>query len=608
MKINRNNKDGGAAIALLLFAMIIPLLVASYAFLSANNQKATQHAVLRMEAQVIAENIAAAAGASFYQELKQNPTIHFATLEDRLKETMNWIRIQNISLSGVKIDEGYEMEILDFTCSRIARTNQVDLVIAVSNNRTGVKVGLLVSYKVVEVSFLDYAIFSDGIFELAPWPKMDIYGDVRVNDLIRIGARDKLRFHDTIFTSDRLDVIPAWGRSEANNAQRLFTKASDGTLKSFYTDKVLDSENPNWEVDSTARWGEDRVQTSGSSLQVPSSATDNHVLIEPRDVANDDSSLEREKLAWKAARPGGVMITVASDGSVSYEKNGNGVIKPALPKVDLAVPKSKDPSTGVYKLTRYTVGGKKVRGWVEVDDTFQDGRETSKGVRVVNIYMDRLIKKFPAENLFYVQVEDEDANLTPYLEAKQNNASLKLPAVRIRNGHNISATATGLTVATHRMAYIEGNFNKVNKISALVAADNVTVLSNGWKDSNKSTKRPGGTLDTYYNAAFLVGGYTYNPDAPSKSIEGFQNLVRYRENWGGLNKTFYYDGSYVKLFNSKETKGAANSPWFRAPDRVITYNSDFVEHPPPGMPTALASPEVVIWREVSWAEAQALVE
>jgi hypothetical protein len=562
-----------------------------------------------MEAKTIAGNAVSIGAETFFQKLKKIPTIYPSSLQSGLNRSGVVRGMMKRALVSRKEDQGYKVDIIHFSNSRIGRTNLVDIVSAVEKTITGTKVALFATYKVVELSFLDYAIFSDGIFELAPWPRMEIHGDVRVNDKIRIGAKYGLYFYDMLWSADQVDVVPAWNKNEAINAKKIFIVGDDGVARSFYYDgEVLDGSNPNWETASRSRWGEDVVRGGVPALEVPTTTSDNHVLIEPRDIVNDDATLKREKLAWKASSSRGVVITVDRTGTVFYEERGNGIRHVAFPMIDIAEPISKDTGDGMYELSEYRVGGKKVSGWIDVDNSFKDGRETGAGVRVVNVYMDKLLKKFPGKNIFYIEVEDEDGNLTPFLDAKSANPSLKLPAVRIRNGNDISRAGNGVTVATHRMAYIEGNFNKQNKVSALVAADNVTVLSNGWNDSYKGTQRPSCALDTWYQAAFLVGGYSYRNSGPSSSIEGFQNLVRYRENWGGLHKTYYYDGSYVKLFNSKETTGAANNAYFRAPNRVITYNSDFVVHPPPGMPTALASPEIVRWREIGWAEAQALAQ
>ena len=607
-KTKLGSRQGGAAISLLLIVMVVPAIIASYAFYSMNNQRITQRAIHRMQAKIIAENAVSLGAEIFFQKLKQDPSVYADALQQDLNRRLE--PVQNLAVNNNRLkEEGYSVDLVHFSNSRVGRTNLVDIVVGTKNTNTGTKFALAVTYRVVESAFLDYAIFSDGIFELAPWPRMDVYGDVRVNDKVRIGALYGLYFHDSLWSAGLIDVVPAWGRDELGSAGKIYAEDGAGANRSFsYNGGVLDGENPNWEAYSRLRWGEDVVVGNAPALEVPASSSDNHVLIEPRDTANDDATLMREKLAWKATSSQGVVVTVDRTGAVYYEVGGNGMLQPALPMVDIAEPISKDTSDGMYELRKYRIGGKKVSGWVDVDDSFEDRRETGNGVRVVNIYMDQLLKKFPGKKIFYVQVEDENGNLTPYLEAKKNDSSLKLPTVRIRNGNDISRAANGLTIATHRMAYIEGNFNKQNKVSALVAADNVTVLSNGWEDSYKNTKRANCAEDTWYQAAFLIGGYTYKDSGPSENIEGFQNLVRYKENWGGLGKTYYYDGSYVKLFNSKETDGAAHGDWFRAPNRVITYNSDFVAHPPPGMPTALASPEIVEWREITWAEAQALVQ
>src|SRR5205823_9480980 len=135
--------------------------------------------------------------------------------------------------------------------------------------------------------------------------------------------------------------------------------------------------------------------------------------------------------------------------------------------------------------------------------------------------------------------------------------------VRVVNGSQLPNG--GLTVATQDPIYVQGDFNTKDstgtssgsdtthtKPSSLVA-DAVTVLSNGWLDSQNATSSQGNfknASSTTVNAAFLAGIVQTTTNSYSGGVE---NFPRFLENWSG--DTLTYNGSMVVMFYSQIATG-----------------------------------------------------
>jgi len=630
MKRKNIKKTGGIAFFFLLIMATIPFFMKHYVSSSLTNQKITQRAIQNIRARIIAENILHAAGESYYLLLEQDPTTPATTLQQQLNDETFRKELLTVAFSSDAQDAGFMVQTncFHFKNNRIKRANTniienlASVVVGITNTITKTKLAIKIDYMVEEVPFLNYAIFTDGIFELSACPSMDVYGDVRSNDKIRIGGparkNARLSFYGKLWTAKDIDIFKGWSRTEINAARRMRAKTKDGHWKDFLSSHngvqlPLDSLHPNWDSESETRWGKNQIRDKVGALNVPIKSSDNHLLIEPpieTGTNKDDLTLRREKFAWKAKKPGGLRIHVES-GQIKYSLNGAPFRKAKYNKnhKDLAYPGIKDPSTGVYQVMNPKNHLQPGEGWIQVDDSFVDRREAgTQPVRVVNLYMDNLIKTFPNVKLVYVEIEDNNGNLTPYPIAKKINSGTKLATLRIRNGNDLSAAKSGLTVATHRMAYVEGNYNVKDKIPSLIACDNLTMLSNAWNENTSKIKKTNAS-ETWLQAALLVGGYAYSDSRPSRPINGLHNLVRFLEEWNPYpykNPAHYHFlGSYVKLFNGKESNCASFSPaYFNAPYREVTYDADFINSPPPGMPTSLDDAIPVLWREISWDEAE----
>ena len=624
----KQEKKGGVALILLAIIATLPFLIGSYATYSINNQRITQKAMHYIRARILAENMLRAGGESFYLALKRRPTIRPETLKSQLNKSSFRTKIKNISITSTDLQEGFSAPIFSFTPTRSGLSNLVSIVVGVRNRDSDVKVALKTDYSVKEEPFLNYAIFTDGIFEISSSPSMEIRGGVRSNGKIRIGGTSPrpntyLSFYDKLWGAEDIEVFPGWagGRGVNVAAQHIRAKDPYGNWANFFDPTPgipLDSGHPNWDADSQTHWAKDLIKDHVPAIKPPIESSDTHLLIEPESTS-DDPTLQREKFAWKAKKQGGLYIKVNKAGVVTYSFNG-GAFQGTKNK-DIALPGLKNPTNGVYAIQNPRKPWKSGKGWIEVDEHFEDLRETGNKhipVRVVNLYMDNLLKKFPGANLIYVEIEDNKGSNDPHLKVPSHN----LATLRIRNGNDISAARNGLTVSTHRMAYVEGNFNVKNKVSSLIACDNVTLLSNAWDDSvSKSygTSRPPIALmdrnywpkeatETWLQAALLIGGIPYKEERPLSSINGIHNLVRFRENWASV--PYHFLGSYVKLFNGQESscisKSGGSRGYFLAPNRYVEYDEDLLNNTPPGMPTSLTDPDTLLWSEISWALAEQL--
>lgn len=146
-----------------------------------------------------------------------------------------------------------------------------------------------------------------------------------------------------------------------------------------------------------------------------------------------------------------------------------------------------------------------------------------------------------------------------------------LAGFRLVNGQRLPSGA--LSVVTTNALYVKGNYNTVNRIPAMLAADAVTLVSSAFDDS-ATAMTP--AESTTLNAAILTG--TVPSDELSGVFDGgYFNAVRLIENWTGRTMTFR--GAIATPFVSRH----ANEPWrdvapfFYAPPttRVFNHESSF---------------------------------
>ncbi len=175
-------------------------------------------------------------------------------------------------------------------------------------------------------------------------------------------------------------------------------------------------------------------------------------------------------------------------------------------------------------------------------------------------------------------------------------------AIRLTDGATLASTGVwsnnsnpiGLTVATDLPMYVQGNFNTTNASNgslppASIMSDATTVLSNQWSDSyNSSTtlsNRPVTSALTI-NADIMTGNQATT--AQNGYGGGFENFIRFLENWSGENYNF--GGSLVCMWQSTKATGKwiTTGTYYNAPNRQYTFGV-FGTRWPPGTPNAVVT-------------------
>ena len=221
-------------------------------------------------------------------------------------------------------------------------------------------------------------------------------------------------------------------------------------------------------------------------------------------------------------------------------------------------------------------------------ETVDQGSYVTNNVLIQNtLYDKRELQNVPITNvdigaitpvLNTINATEEKFNGTIYV---YDTGSGDKNAVRVTNGGTLPKY--GLTVATEGGLYVQGDYNtgtilgKSNlvpsnsspsstaattvsgyetKSSALIG-DSITVLSNGWSDSNASSAVASrNALNTTLNTA-LIGGYVTSVSSGDNGRSGYSggmnNFPRLLETWTGDSMTF--SGAFVSLYQSKKFTG-----------------------------------------------------
>ena len=217
--------------------------------------------------------------------------------------------------------------------------------------------------------------------------------------------------------------------------------------------------------------------------------------------------------------------------------------------------------------------------FVSTGSSFWDARE-GKTVQPIDIN----VRALTAWNLTNTSLRDSivTSNLTltsVYVWDRRKLPATSLGAVRVYNGRQLPPS--GLTVATGRPLYVQGDYNQPvdanlgkpdtsTTLPASLAADAITILSDAWNDANSSSEQ--GAASTTVNAAILTGAVDTTLGHYSG---GMENFPRFLENWGSAN-VCTYNGSMIKMFPSlyaTNVWGKANV--YNPPKRNWAYDANF---------------------------------
>jgi hypothetical protein len=235
-----------------------------------------------------------------------------------------------------------------------------------------------------------------------------------------------------------------------------------------------------------------------------------------------------------------------------------------------------------------------LQAFVSTANSFWDARE-GKTVQPIDINIGKLTAwSLTNSNLRSALI---GSNLTSvYVWDQRTLPATSLGAVRVRNG--LQLPTTGLTVATGRPLYVQGDYNQLNTANlgttntsttrpASLVGDAITILSDAWQDGNSASMQ--GAAPTTVNAAFLTG----TVDTTSGQYSGgMENFPRFLESWGTIK--FTYNGSMVKMFPSLYATNVWNGinytkHYYDPPTRNWAYDSNFDDPTklPPKTPSLL---------------------
>ena len=402
--------------------------------------------------------------------------------------------------------------------------------------------------------YVQVPLFQFGVFygagvdlEIAPGPTMIFNGRVHANSNIYVGAGSTLSFDSTM--------------TSAGTIQRQIKRSSDTPWGNDPSIKDANGSYRSLNFDHTYRPGFGSTWSAAAWQAQASSVFGNTV----RDSAMGVGQIVPPvpDLFYNPSNPDVIahqLIEVANAGDAADLRAAKMYSKAGLRVVD-----------GVAT----DLGGNPVTlpAGVVTTKSFFDSRENrAMSVVEVDVGLLRSSSAAPANGVMYV--------------ATTGTAGA---AVRLVNGSQLPGQ--GLTVVSQNPAYIQGDYNTVNKVPAAVLADTITVLSNRWGSNNSDAKgalttnnRPASS--TTVNAAFALG-----PSSESSMNQGngqLENNIRFLEDWNG--QTFTYQGAIVDLWHSREATGewqccgSTAGQYYTAPTRIWSYDTMFNATPPPGTP------------------------
>ena len=404
-----------------------------------------------------------------------------------------------------------------------------------------------------------HAIFYATDLELLPGRDMTLSGKVHSNENIYIAADNATLTVDTDYLNSAGNIYNM-RKDRAGGADGTVRIKIDGSetfasMKEAGEEEPLDSRRSDWTSESQIRWnGTAKSSVHGVSAQA---------LPEPQSIASD---------GYYASRAD---VKVVND-SV-YEGGGELVEGIDMPYGTVATSTTfYNHREGKYiKMTDLNV--ERLAGWCDVNSLGEEvppGGDYSSIVGKAQLYSNHL----PSNGLLYATRDDAPVD--------------QQPGVRLLSGAEIH-NSDGLTVVSNIPAYIQGDYNNVNKKSASVFADAVNLNSNNWDDANSSLGQENRVAtETTVNSAFIAG-----VDNTSWGVYsgGLENYPRLHEDWWDITLTIR--GAFVSMWEPQVAEGHWGAQSYTAPNRNWDWDSDFgdLSNLPAYTPFA-----VEIDRQASW--------
>ena len=464
--------------------------------------------------------------------------------------------------------------------------------------------------QVVSINLITFAIFYEGDLEFIPGPTMEVNGPVHTNSDLYLRSRNRLELNKQVRTAGDFIFRGKDGRTPGGD---VLIRDDDDNLKSVRYSasdgKTLDSHHPNWTGEALQAW-DGRFLSSDHNVQPmrpPVAPLDEMIdLIQrPRSKNSHEyknltpeeqdqwQMTEDEKFSNRAA----VTIKVDSHGKVTATDFKGKKIKlqtdAELKEVENNPGKYEKDNNGQYKLENDAA--------VDTSQSFWEDRE-NRNVEPVDIYMDNLLEQLEGHldvsSNFSNPRKDRSSGLIYVTRDAPGDGSM--PAVRLRNAAEIERE-NGVSIASDKPVYVEGNFNSEDTKPVMVAGDTVSLLSRNWQDKNSSLgEHNRQAKDTEHHLVVMTGN-TPTPTVGGDYGGGVENIYRYLEDWGGQEHTFR--GSLICLWESQIADGDWSGSYYSPPDRDWGYDDLYTDTSPPGMVRAFGLEELE-WRRIPYEEAK----
>jgi hypothetical protein len=404
-----------------------------------------------------------------------------------------------------------------------------------------------------------HAIFYTGDLELLPGQNMLLTGKLHSNHNIYIASDGATLTVDSdyLYSAGKVYNMRKDKEGGASGTVEIKIDGSSSYAKMLETGdgSPLDSRRSDWATESQVRWN----GTVKSSIH----GVTEKAVPEPQSTASDGFYADNAavKVINGTAYEGGSELIEGTD----------------IPYGTVATSTTFHNHRENKDIRMTDIDIERLAGWCDVNSEGEEGPPGGDYSTVVGkeqLYPNHL----PSNGLMYATRND-----TP---------SDQQPGIRLLNGAEIHRS-DGLTVVSNDPAYVQGDFNNVNKKSASVFADAVNIISNNWDDANSSGDKSGRTAtETTVNAAFIAG---VNETDWGKYSGGLENYPRLHENWSGITLTIR--GAFVSMWDSQIATGDWQNSSYDAPIRNWDWDTDFgsLDNLPTFTPYA-----VEIDRRASW--------
>jgi len=410
-------------------------------------------------------------------------------------------------------------------------------------------VGVLQQLQLQTIPVFQYMMFSSGNMEISCGQPFDITGPVHANGYLYVEPDNSMTFESDV--GAHLEVL--------DQRDPLDPRGSPSGLPAAY---VESSTQP---------------QSGVPFMTLPIGTTNTPVGI--REIIEPPPSTENPASALGLLRYYNEceMIVTVSDSGVTAQ-------------------------SGVDIFPASTIPTDELATFVTTTNSFYDARE-GKTVQPIDLNIGNLAAWSLTNTSLRYSIGGSNLILNS-VYVLDTRTTTTLGAVRVYNGAQLPTN--GLTVATARPLYVQGDYNSDSATRgtadtsttqpASLVGDAITILSDSWSDAN-STSMVGSRVasSTTVNAAFLTGVVETTSEHYSG---GMENFPRFLETWG-LANVFTYNGSMVKMFPSLYATNAwnNNNNIYSPPKRNWSFDLNFRD------PTKLPplTPSFLVTKRSQWA-------